>query len=113
MASWVASLATLASLSAPLPSVWEVLARGSVRRVWAAVVEFEPEGGDDEEAYTSLAETMLRERRAGVILDTDTMFMYLLPPHDAAGKLLQPPADTCANMLGVVIFPHPPSSQGV
>ncbi|KAJ1475785.1 hypothetical protein T484DRAFT_1967421 [Baffinella frigidus] len=77
-----------------------------------AVVELEPEGGDDEEACTSLAETMLRERRAGVILDTDTMFMYLLPPHHAAGKLLQPPADSCANMLGVIIFPHPPSSQG-
>jgi len=76
------------------------------------VVEFEPEGRDDEEAYTSLAESLLRSRRAGVILDTKAMFMYLLPPCDAAGSLLQPPADTCANMLGVLICPHPPSSQG-
>ena len=76
------------------------------------VVEFDPEGADDEETYTHLSETMVRDRRAGVILDTPTMLMYLIPPLDEAGQLLQPPADTCANMLGVLVVVPQHSAAG-
>ncbi|KAJ1496471.1 transcription factor S-II, central domain-containing protein [Baffinella frigidus] len=76
------------------------------------VVELEPEGGDDEEVYLQICEKMLREKRARVILDTHAMLMYLIPPHDEAGKLLNPPSDTCANMLGVLIVSSKPPAAG-
>jgi len=76
-----------------------------------SVLEMEPEGEADEEAYASLAETMLEKRRAGILLDSPTTLLYLIPPADEAGQLLTPPSDSCPSMLGVMLSGEPGQAQ--
>ena len=69
-----------------------------------SVMEVEPEREQDEEEYSKLIETLVDKRRAAVVLDTEKALMYLVPPVDEAGKLLDPPSTSCDSLLGVLLI---------
>jgi hypothetical protein len=69
-----------------------------------SVMEVEPESAKDQEEYQSLLDYMLEKRRSLVVLDTEKALMYLVPPVDEAGKLLDPPCTTCDSMLAVLVL---------
>ncbi|EKX55384.1 hypothetical protein GUITHDRAFT_131599 [Guillardia theta CCMP2712] len=84
---------------AELDSVIEYLLQNTV-----TVVEFEPEGEADTEAYLDFCKVLQEKGRAAVVLDTPSVLMYLIPPVSDAGKLLDPPSRKCEFMLGVLLF---------
>ena len=69
-----------------------------------SVMEVEPEREADEDEHLKILEYLVEKKRAAVVLDTEKALMYLIPPVDAAGKLLDPPATTCDNLLGVLLL---------
>jgi len=69
-----------------------------------SVMEVEPEGEKDEEEHFKLIETLVDKKRAAVVLDTEKALMYLVPPVDEAGKLLDPPSTSCDSLLGVLLL---------
>ncbi len=69
-----------------------------------SVMEVEPERERDEEEHVKLIETLVDKKRAAVVLDTEKALMYLVPPVDEAGKLLDPPSTTCDSLLGVLLL---------
>ena len=71
-----------------------------------SVMEVEPEGEQDETEHMKLLEHLVDKQRAAVVLDTERALMYLIPPVDDAGKLLDPPSTTCDSMLGVLLMSH-------
>mmetsp|Transcript_53385 Transcript_53385/g.126251 ORF Transcript_53385/g.126251 Transcript_53385/m.126251 type:complete len:615 (+) Transcript_53385:78-1922(+) len=68
------------------------------------VVDLEPEGEEDSATYLQISDLLQEKKRAAVVLDTSTALMYLIPPVDEAGKLMDPPQATCMNMLGVLLI---------
>ena len=69
-----------------------------------SVMEVEPEREQDEEEHCKLIETLVDKKRAAVVLDTEKALMYLVPPIDEAGKLLDPPSTSCDSLLGVLLL---------
>ena len=77
-----------------------------------SVMEVEPEREKDEEEHLKLMEYLVAKERASVVLDTEKAIMYLLPPVDEAGKLLDPPAASCDNMLAVLLLSDTSAGAG-
>ena len=77
-----------------------------------SVMEVEPERETDEEEHVKLIEHLVAKQRASVVVDTKTALLYLIPPVDEAGKLLDPPSTSCDNMLAVLLLSDTSAGAG-